>query len=79
MRPSDVLFWLRAEPFVPFRIRMNSGGFYDVPHPELVRVMRSSVVLFTPSSEEGVMDRAQMIGLVLIERIEPIDAPTAAS
>jgi hypothetical protein len=79
MRPNDILFWLRAEPFVPFRIRMNSGQFYDVRHPENVRLMRSSLVLFTPSEQEGVFDHGQMIGLVLIERIEPADAPAAAS
>ena len=73
MRPEDVLHWLQAMPFVPFRIRMNSGHTCDVRHPELIRLMRTSFIFFTPSVQEEVYDRAQMFGLVLIECIEPLD------
>ena len=78
MRPEDVLFWLRAQPFYPFRITMNSGKTYDIRHPELVRLMRTSLVIFTPSDQPDVFDGAQMIGLVLIDHIAPIDAPAPA-
>jgi hypothetical protein len=78
MRPEDVLFWLRAQPFRPFRITMNSGRSYDIRHPELVRLMRTSLVIFTPSEQPDVFDGAEMIGLVLIDRIAPIDAPAPA-
>ena len=78
MRAEDMLFWLRAQPFVPFRIVMNSGRTYEVRHPELLRVMRTSLVIFTPADQPEVFDRAEMIGLVLIDHIEPIDAQTPA-
>jgi len=78
MRPDDLLFWLRAQPFRPFRMTMNSGRTIEVRHPELVRVLRTSLVYFTPSSQADVFERAEMIGLVLIEHIEAIDATTAA-
>lgn len=74
MRPEDVLHWLRATPFVPFRVKMNSGVTFEVRHPELVRLMRTSLIYFTPSDQEGVFDRSQMYGLVLFESIEKIDA-----
>ena len=74
MRPEDVLHWLRATPFVPFRVRMNSGLTFDVRHPELVRLMRTSLIYFTPSDQEGVFDHSQMFGLVLFESIEKIDS-----
>jgi hypothetical protein len=73
MRPEDVLHWLQATPFVPFRMTMNSGLTFEVRHPELIRLMRTSLIYFTPSLDEGVFDRAQMFGLVLIERIERIE------
>ena len=72
MRPEEILTWLRATPFVPFRILMSSGRTYEVRHPELVRLLRSSLMLFTPSGQPDVYDRAEMLGLVLIERIEPV-------
>ncbi len=75
MRPEDIHFWLKAEPFRPFRIIMNGGRAYEVRHPELVRVMRTSLIFFTPTEQEDVYDRAQMIGLVLIDKIEPIGQP----
>ena len=73
MRPEDVLHWLRATPFAPFRIRMKDEHTCDVRHPELIGLMRRSFIFFTPSLEEGVYDQAQMFGLVLIECIEPLE------
>jgi hypothetical protein len=78
VRPEDLLFWLRAQPFQPFRITTNSGRTYDVHHSELVRLMRTSLVYFTPSAEPDVFDRGEMIGLVLIDHIAPIDKRTTA-
>ena len=75
--PSDILLWTKAEPFRPFRITMNAGRAYEVRHPELAIVYRDSVVINTPSAEEGVAERGQMIGLNLIDRIEAIEAPPA--
>jgi hypothetical protein len=79
MRPEDVLTWLHATPFVPFRILMNSGCTYEVRYPELVRVLRTSLMLFTPSGQPDVYDRAEMLGLVLIEPIEPVTSGASAA
>jgi hypothetical protein len=79
MTPSDIQFWLKAQPFIPFRIVMVSGRTYDVPHPELIRVLRGGIVRFTPSGSEDFYDRAEMIGLGLIDKIEPIAQPTQAT
>ena len=45
MRPEDVLPWLQATPFVPFRLTMNSGQTFEVRHPELIRLMRTSLIV----------------------------------
>lgn len=79
MRPEDVLVWLRAQPFAPFRITMNSGRTYEVRHPEMARLMRTSMMLFAPGPQPDLFDHAEMIGLVLIERIEPLTGQPAAS
>ena len=79
MRPEDILYWLRAAPFQPFRIVLNSGRSYDIRHPEMVKLMRTTMVIFSYQGESSeVAERAEMIGLVLVERIEPLPAPSHA-
>ena len=46
MRPEDVLTWVRAAPFRPFRIYLNSGQTYEIRHPEMLRVGRSTANVY---------------------------------
>ena len=78
MRPEDLLAWLRGQPFIPFRIVMNSGTTLEIKHPEFVRVLRTSFLYFEPTIEENVYDWRHTFGLVLIERIEPLGSPLPA-
>ncbi|MBI1830245.1 MAG: hypothetical protein HYR84_02200 [Planctomycetes bacterium] len=78
MRPEDLLYWLKAQPFRPFIIKMVSGAEYQIMHPEFVKVMRTSFVVYWPTEETDVFERAEMLGLQLVENIKPIDATTAA-
>lgn len=76
MRPEDVLRWQRAQPFMPFKIVMNSGRELIVRHPEVIRVLRTTLLYFIPSEDRPeIDDLAEMIGLILIERIEPLKRP----
>ena len=47
MRADDLLAWNRATPLVPYRIRLNSGRTFDIRHPEMIRVGRTTVSVFT--------------------------------
>ena len=78
MRPEDVLFWLRAQPFRPIRITMVGGQTYEVRHPEFVRLLRTSLLVFTPSETEDVFERAEMLSLVLIQKIEASESAALA-
>jgi hypothetical protein len=78
MRPENLLYWLRAVPFRPFRLVLVDGKTYEVRHPDFVRLMRTSLVVFEPSAEEQVYERGQMVGLGLISRIEPMEATATA-
>jgi hypothetical protein len=58
---------------------MTSGRTFDIRHPEMVRVGRSSLLVFSFVSEEpNVYDRYDTVSLLLIERLEYLDVPTAA-
>ena len=78
MSPQEVLNYLQAQPFRPFRIRMNSGRTFDIRHPEMVRVGRRDLLIFTFVSESpGVYDRWENVALLLIESLSPLEAPVA--
>ena len=74
--PREVLGHVTAEPFRPFRIHTASGRTFEVRHPEVVQVGRSTLTIFAPLADvadaNGPWDK---LSLLLIESIEPLDAP----
>jgi hypothetical protein len=73
--PQQLLSYLRAEPFRPFRIHMASGQTFDVRHPEMARVGRTFLILFTfVSDAPDILDRWETLSLMLMERISYIDS-----
>jgi hypothetical protein len=63
-------------PFRPFRIHLNSGESYDIRHPEMLRVGRSAVNVYSFAGEPSdPYERMEMVSILLIERIEPLDTP----
>ena len=74
MRAEDLLSWVRAMPFLPFRMRLNSGRTYEIRHPEMLRVGKSSVNVYTfAGAPADPYERMEMLSLVLIESIEPME------
>ena len=82
MRPEDLLNFRRKQPFQPFRITLTDGTSYEVRHPELVMVGRSSVAIGLPRAGDHrpipVFVHLVMVSLLHIMQIEPIK-PAAAS
>jgi hypothetical protein len=77
LAPRIVLDFVTAEPFRPFRMYMASGRTFDVGHPEMIRVGRSSVTVhMRPDGDTAQAERWQEVSLMLLESIEPFEAPT---
>ena len=76
--PRDILNYLHTEPFRPFQMRMAGGRTYDIRHPEMVRVGRSSLIVFTfVCDDPEIYDRWETVSLMLIESIaHPESLPT---
>jgi hypothetical protein len=71
----ETLSYLKAQPFRPFRLHMASGRTFDVRHPELVRVTKDHLLLFSMGNEDpDLVDRWEMIGHILIESISFLEA-----
>lgn len=67
--------FVTAETFRPFRIKMASGQAFEVRHPEMILVGRSSARVHSTSGD-GQQERWHDISLLLMERLEPMEAAT---
>ena len=75
MNPREALNFIAAEPFRPFRIQMASGRSFEVRHPEMIQVGRTTLTVFSALNDEnGSQEQWHRISLLLIECIEPIQA-----
>jgi hypothetical protein len=68
--------YVEAEPFRPFRIKMASGSSYEIRHPEMILVGRTSVRVYTTAAgDSGNGARWHDVSLMLMETFEPIESP----
>lgn len=67
--------YVTAEPFHPFRIQMTGGRSFEIRHPEMVQVGRTTMTIFTYMSEnpDQARERQIEISLLLIESVEPLN------
>lgn len=80
MAPREVLNHITAEPFQPFRIHTASGRDYEIRHPELAQVGRSTIVIYaTPEGSPEAPEQWQKVSLMLVESIEPLSNSARAS
>ena len=66
--------YVAAEPFRPFRIKMESGQTFDVRHPEMILVGRMSVRVYAVVGDV-MAEKWDDISMMLMETIEPLDSP----
>ena len=75
MRAEDLQKYLRGSPFRQFRITMNSGRTFDIRHPEMFTLTRTTGLVFTLGND-GIVDDYETISLVLIESVQHLETPT---
>ncbi|HWE35865.1 MAG TPA: hypothetical protein VG406_04775 [Isosphaeraceae bacterium] len=65
-----------AGPFRPFRISLASGRTFEIRHPEMVQVGRTTMTIFSfPFEESGATKERQIeVSPLLTESVEPLDA-----
>jgi hypothetical protein len=77
MNYKEVMTHVTAEPFRPFRIHTASGRSFEIKHPEVVQVGKTTLTISIPLSDdipdaEGLWYK---LSLMLIESIKPVDSP----
>ena len=80
LTPRTMLEFVTAEPFRAFRLHMASGRTFEIGHPEMIKVGRSSVTVYArPSDEETEQpERWQEVSLMLLESAEPLETKSSA-
>ena len=73
---SRLASYVGAEPFRPFRITMTSGQTFEIRHPEMIEVGRTSMThLHVPRGGTGASKkREDQVSLLLTESVEPLNA-----
>jgi hypothetical protein len=71
--------YVGAEPFRPFRISMASGKSFDIRHPEMISVGRTTAHIYSYLSDDPgeSKQRECEVSLVLMESVEPLDTTPA--
>ncbi len=74
MRPEDIHRMLRQPSFRPFRLYILENTVYEIRHPELVIVERSTLNIHFPAADASMAlgERYVTVALIHITRLEPI-------
>lgn len=74
MTAERIVNYMTAEPFRPFRIKMASGETFEIRHPEMIQVGRTTSTIFTWMDEanDDPKEREREISILLVESIEPL-------
>ena len=75
MRPEDIRGFLQQSPFRPFRVTLTDGRTYEVRHPELAMVWRSTIAIGLPAPTETnpVYDKLVTVSLLHVMQVEPCE------
>ena len=70
---------MAQRPFKPFRLVMSSGQTYDVRHPEMAWLTRTSILVGIDAAEDGVPAEFKICSLLHVATVEPLNPSTAGS
>jgi hypothetical protein len=63
---------LAARPFRPFRLVMSSGQTYEVRHPEMAMLTRTSILVGIDIADDGVPAEFKICSLLHVTAVEPL-------
>ena len=70
---------LSQRPFQPFRLVMSSGQSYEVRHPEMAMLTRTSILVGIDESDDGVPAEFKICSLLHVTAVEPISSGSTKS
>lgn len=81
MHYEEIRRHLRAQPFLPFRLRLSNSQTYDIHHPELVMIGRIAIDIgvSAPDLPPDVRDRAVTVSMLHIAELLPLESGLSAA
>ena len=70
---------LAQQPFKPFRLVMSSGQLYEVRHPEMAMLTRTSILVGIDVAEDGVPAEFKICSLLHVTAVEPLPSAVRQS
>jgi len=68
---------LARRPFQPVRIVLSSGQSYEIRHPEMAMLTRTSLLVGTELADDGIPAEFKILSLLHVTAIEPITQQAA--
>lgn len=68
---------LAARPFRPFRLVMSSGQAYEVRHPEMAWLTRTSILVGVDVADDGLPAEFKICSLLHVTAVEPLNSSPA--
>ncbi len=63
---------LARRPFQPVKLVLSSGQAYEIRHPEMALLTRSSILIGVDVADDGVPTEFKIVSLLHVTAIEPI-------
>jgi hypothetical protein len=68
---------LGRRPFQPVKVTLSSGQSYEIRHPEMALLTRSSLLIGVDVSDDGVPTEFKILSLLHVTSIEPVTGKAA--
>lgn len=68
---------LSRRPFQPVRVTLSSGQSFDIRHPEMAMLTRTSLLVGTDVAEDGIPAEFKIISLLHVASMEPLSSQAA--
>ena len=76
MTKQTIQGYVKAEPFRPFRLHLVSGRTFDIRHPELIKILQSTILVFKAAGDsQDLSDEWETVSLMLIESVSHLETP----
>jgi hypothetical protein len=68
---------LARRPFQPVRLTLSSGQSFEIRHPEMALLTRTSLLIGTDISDDGVPAEFKVVSLLHVASMEPLNGQRA--
>jgi hypothetical protein len=68
---------LTRRPFQPVRLTLSSGQTFEIRHPEMALLTRTSILIGIDLAEDGVPAEFKIVPLLHVTSIKPVTSQAA--